>query len=33
MVTLKEYASSKGCSYEAVRKQVKRYKIDTLRPL
>lgn len=26
MVTLKEYASSKGCSYEAVRKQVNRYK-------
>lgn len=26
MISLKEYAQNKGCSYEAVRKQVNRYK-------
>lgn len=28
MVSIKEYAKNKGCSYEAVRKQVNRYKND-----
>ena len=28
MITLKDYAKSHGVSYEAVRKQVKRYKLE-----